>query len=130
MARWRGRDDRGVAAVEFALILPVLLLLIMGIVDFGVRFQQSAMVNNAAMAAARDMSINHDKASTEAAAKAAVEAAVRPDSVIKVLPSVSLCPTGGAGNTTARITLTAKTLTGAFGPDFTTVGKAVAKCTT
>src|SRR5438105_15914427 len=30
-----GRDDRGVALTEMALVLPVLLLLILGMVDFG-----------------------------------------------------------------------------------------------
>ena len=29
------RDDRGAAAVEFALVLPILILLLFGIVDFG-----------------------------------------------------------------------------------------------
>lgn len=33
--RRRVRDDRGQATVEFALILPVLLLLVLGILEFG-----------------------------------------------------------------------------------------------
>lgn len=34
LARFR-RDDRGAAAVEFALVLPILVVLVFGIVDFG-----------------------------------------------------------------------------------------------
>jgi hypothetical protein len=34
----RDRDDRGAAAVEFALVVPVLILLVMGIIDYGLFF--------------------------------------------------------------------------------------------
>src|SRR5919199_1947026 len=36
LGRWR--DERGVALTEFALVLPLLLLLILGMVDFGKAF--------------------------------------------------------------------------------------------
>lgn len=36
LSRFRfGRDDRGAAAVEFALVLPILVVLVFGVVDFG-----------------------------------------------------------------------------------------------
>lgn len=37
-ATWRSQSDRGAAAVEFALILPVLILLIFGIIQYGSYF--------------------------------------------------------------------------------------------
>ena len=40
-ARRRSRDDRGAAAVEFALVLPVLMLIVLGIVDYGLWFSNS-----------------------------------------------------------------------------------------
>ena len=49
-------DERGVALVEFALVLPLLLLVILGIVDFGKAFgyknQETHLANEAARYAA------------------------------------------------------------------------------
>ena len=35
MTRWIRRDERGQATVEFALILPLLLTLVLGVIEFG-----------------------------------------------------------------------------------------------
>jgi Flp pilus assembly protein TadG len=47
------RSDRGAAAVEFALVLPVLLLVIFGIIDFGRMLYTKITLTQAAQAAAR-----------------------------------------------------------------------------
>lgn len=47
------RDDRGAELIEFALILPVLLLVFGGIVDFGFLFKDYEVVTNAAREGAR-----------------------------------------------------------------------------
>lgn len=39
-----GQDDRGTAAVEFAIVLPVLLALLGGLADFGLAFWYEAML--------------------------------------------------------------------------------------
>lgn len=49
----RSRSDRGAALVEFALTLPLLLVVIAGIVDFGFAFQRYEVVTNAAREGAR-----------------------------------------------------------------------------
>jgi Flp pilus assembly protein TadG len=55
--RWRtrtnGRTERGAAAVEFAFIVIPLMLIICGIVNFGVIFAQQLSLDNATRAAAR-----------------------------------------------------------------------------
>src|SRR3954470_1062330 len=47
------RDERGQAVVELALTLPLLLLMVMGMFDFGVMFQRYEIVTNAAREGAR-----------------------------------------------------------------------------
>lgn len=49
----RGQDDSGVAAVEFALIFPVLILLVLGIINFGYGFGQQLALNQAVREGAR-----------------------------------------------------------------------------
>jgi Flp pilus assembly protein TadG len=47
------RSERGAEVVEMAIVLPLLLLVTMGIVDFGFLFQRYAVLTNAAMEGAR-----------------------------------------------------------------------------
>lgn len=45
--------EDGVAAVEFAIVLPILLLLLFGIIEFSVIFYNKAMITNASREGAR-----------------------------------------------------------------------------
>ena len=47
------RDEKGAELIEFALVVPILLLLVAGIVDFGFMFQRYEVVTNAAREGAR-----------------------------------------------------------------------------
>ncbi|WP_224279551.1 TadE/TadG family type IV pilus assembly protein [Nocardioides lacusdianchii] len=55
--RWRTgkitRGERGASAVEFALVMPILLLMLVGIINFGLLFGQNLALSNAARQAAR-----------------------------------------------------------------------------
>ena len=55
--------DRGAAAVEFALVLPLLLLLLVGIVQFGRVFSMQIQLSGAANDGARYLSVNPTDAS-------------------------------------------------------------------
>lgn len=52
------RGDRGAAAVEFALVLPLLLLLIVGMVQFGRVYSMQIQLTGAANDGARYLSVN------------------------------------------------------------------------
>jgi Flp pilus assembly protein TadG len=51
--RARARGERGAAAVEFALVLPFLLLVVFGIIDYGLYFNNSINVRQGVREAAR-----------------------------------------------------------------------------
>jgi Flp pilus assembly protein TadG len=68
MPRTRPRGERGASAVEFALVVPVLLLVLFGIIDFGFAVNRYAIVNNAAREGVREASLG----ATEAEIRAAV----------------------------------------------------------
>lgn len=49
----RASGDRGAAAVEFALVVPILLLLVFGIIDYGAVYADSISARNGVREAAR-----------------------------------------------------------------------------
>jgi Flp pilus assembly protein TadG len=49
----RLRSERGAELIEFALVLPLLLFIILGLIDFGFLFQRFEVVTNAAREGAR-----------------------------------------------------------------------------
>jgi Flp pilus assembly protein TadG len=50
-------SDRGAAAVEFALLVPIFLVMVFGIMDFGLVLYSKTVVNNAAREGARTASL-------------------------------------------------------------------------
>ena len=54
---FRERGDRGATLVEFALIVPLLLLLVFGIIEFGFLFNADSNVNQSARAGGRTAAI-------------------------------------------------------------------------
>ncbi|WP_188111381.1 TadE/TadG family type IV pilus assembly protein [Nocardioides antri] len=73
--RWRSdgrrdadRDDRGAAAIEFALIVPILLLLVFAMISFGMMLSFRQTLSQAAAEGARAAAVERDPAarSTEA----------------------------------------------------------------
>ncbi len=61
--------EAGQSLVEFALVLPLLLMLLLGIIQFGAAFNALIVLNAAAQEGARVMAIkgDHDKAKSAAA---------------------------------------------------------------
>ena len=69
--RERLRRDDGAAAVEFALVAPLLFLLVFGIIDFGFGFHAWDASHNAAREGARTGAVNPDPAVIEARVRGA-----------------------------------------------------------
>jgi Flp pilus assembly protein TadG len=64
--RSRAREQRGAIAVEFALIVPLLLLLVLGILEFGLAYHSWDGTQNAAREGARLGAVSPDEAEIEA----------------------------------------------------------------
>ena len=62
-SRGRTREDTGAAAVEFALVSVLLLMMIIGIVEFGRIYSAKLAVTHAAREGARQASVNRYDAS-------------------------------------------------------------------
>jgi Flp pilus assembly protein TadG len=96
--RRAGREDRGSAAVEFALVLPLLLLLIFGIIDFGRMLNAKITINEAAREGARAAAL---AGTGEASARIAMVTQGMPVSV-----SISGCPSSPDPSADATVTIT------------------------
>ncbi len=66
-------DKRGTAAIEFAIILPLLVVFIFGIMEFGLVFYDKAMVTNASREAARAGIVYRDPPLTVAEMQSVVD---------------------------------------------------------
>lgn len=49
----RIRDEKGIALVEFAVVSPLLFVILFGIIEFGILFYDKAMITNASREGAR-----------------------------------------------------------------------------
>ncbi len=66
------KSQRGAAALEFALIFPVLLLLLVGIVDFGMLMSTQSVVANAAREGARTAALSNNAMAAQNAVNLAI----------------------------------------------------------
>lgn len=91
--RMRDEKEQGQAMVEFALVLPVLLLLLAGILDFGWIFGNQLLANNACREAARFTSV-HYYDDTAAVALSNAESIVTNRAPTLDAPTVNLARSG------------------------------------
>lgn len=120
------RDQRGAQAVEFALVLPLLVLLLVGIMEFGLVFNKQSMITQAARAAARSMALgNSPTAAREAARQSAPQLSLS-DGQIAVSPTS--CPPAGDTDAVVTITYATPLATGLFGATITLTGRGVMRC--
>lgn len=130
----RLRSELGAAAVEFALVVPVLLVLLIGIIEFGRAYNAQIELSGAAREAARVMAVRNDPTAARAAARAAAPS-LNPaltDAQIAVGTSSGASCTTAPGAATPVVTVTAAYpltfLTGMFGATVTITGKSSMQC--
>lgn len=108
-AQMRSAPDRGAAAVEFALLLPLLLLIVFGIIDFGRALNAQITLTQAAREGARVAALGGTTGQIQARATAAA-----PGLSPVTVTVVSACPanSGAAGlNGTVQVNYTFSFLT-------------------
>jgi Flp pilus assembly protein TadG len=100
--RSRGGGDRGAAAVEFALVLPVLLLVIFGIIDFGRLLYAKITLAEAAREGARAAALVSEDAGQQqvAASVTGLDTAAGP-----VTAEVTACPVPREAGAQATVTV-------------------------
>jgi Flp pilus assembly protein TadG len=107
----RSRRDRGAAAVELALVLPLLVMILFGIVEFGYAFFIQGSVASAARVGVRDYSINYSKPNSAATAIAVAKLSVPVPADVVSAAFTTACATPGA-QTTLVLTYRYHSLTG------------------
>lgn len=105
-------NESGAAILEFALVLPILLVLLLGLIDFGLYFYNDLQLTHVARDAARYASVGR-----EAEAEAAIANAILVSASVTA-SSVDIATTGGE----ARVVLTASYQTITPLPNFVGIG--------
>ena len=122
--RWG--DQRGAVAVEFALVFPLLMLVLFGVVEYGAVYNAQLMVTGAAREAAREMSLTGNAGDARTAALSASPGLVPALSAGDIAFSSSGCAAGT--DVTVTISYEKPFLTGMFGATVDLTGVATRRC--
>ena len=128
---WRRlQDQRGAAAVEFAFIVPLLVLLVLGIAEFGRAFQVQGTLSAAAREGARVMALQNDPAAARTAVRDAAPTLDPAVTNAQITVSPAACPTTDATASNVRVTVEYPMpfLTDFFGAGITLTGTGVMRC--
>ena len=117
-------SERGAVAVEFAILAPILIMLLLGIMEFGRAYNVQITLSNAAREGARVMAINNSVSGAKAAAKGAstsLSPMVQDDKITfkyQTTPVSTPAPTACAAKVQVTVTVdyALSTMTGIAGP--------------
>lgn len=119
-------SESGAAAVEFALVLPILVVLLIGIVEYGSVYNAQLMLTSAAREGARTMAVT----GSAAEARTAVI-----DAAVGLMPAVTaaditVTPTACTATTDVSVVIAYSKpyLTGMFGATIALEGKSTRRC--
>ena len=128
-------SERGAVAVEFAILAPLLIMILLGIMEFGRAYNVQTTLSNAAREGVRVMAINNSEPSAKAAAKSAAGAlnpALKDEKIVfkyQTTPATSPARTACAANVQVTVTIdyALTTMTGIAGP-FAMKGRGTMQC--
>jgi Flp pilus assembly protein TadG len=100
--RNRIRDEQGQTMAEFAIVLPILIVLLFGIVQFGILFNNYVTLTDAARAGARAAAVSRQNGNPSGTATAAVRSSANDLDQAKLGVTVSSAWTPGS-----QVTVTA-----------------------
>ena len=119
--RSRRERERGVAAVEFALVVPILMTIVIGIVEYGMAINFRTQLNNATQIAARSYAIDRNWTTARANVTGLAPTAT-------VTKTIDCTATTVGSAVTLNTTVVRPTITGLFKANFTYRAKGVAQC--
>ena len=129
--RDRLRNERGATAVEFAFIVPLLILLVLGIAEFGHAFQVQGTLSAAAREGVRQMALQNDPAAARTAVRNAASSLNPGITDAQIVITPASCPEFNGANTSVRLTISYPMpyLPGFFGSSLDLTGTGVMRCT-
>ena len=101
----RGRTQRGAVAVEMALVLPLLLVLVFGIIDFGRAFNAQVTLTQAAREGARLAALCNSSSPSTCGTVASRTTAAAPNLSGVAVTTTTTCPVGSTSATDAVVTV-------------------------
>jgi Flp pilus assembly protein TadG len=115
--RQRLSKERGASAVEFALIAPLLLLLVVGIAEFGRAFQVQSTLSAAAREGVRTMALQNDQAAARSMAESVANSLTPGLTDAQISFTPASCPITYTSGASVRMTISYRLpfMTGLFG---------------
>jgi Flp pilus assembly protein TadG len=117
--------ERGAVAVEFALLAPVLIMILLGIMEFGRAYNVQVTLTSAAREGVRSMAINNSQTTARAATKNAAAQLSPALADTNIAFSAATCSVGSQMTVTINYSL--PTMTGIAGP-FAMTGRGTMLC--
>ena len=125
MTRRRWAEERGAVAVEFALVFPLLILVLFGVIEYGAVYNAQLVVTAAAREAAREIAVTGDAGDARTAAVNAAPGLLPALSGNNVVFSGACSP---GRDVSVTITYRKPFLTGLFGARVDLTGQATRRC--
>ncbi|MCW4385432.1 pilus assembly protein [Salinibacterium sp. SYSU T00001] len=123
----RFRAERGAVAVEFALVVPVLLMMVFAIVEFGIIYNSQLQVTAAVREGAREAALGASAAEVRSTVVAAASGLTPDLTAANVRVTPATCSTG-ADVTVSVVDYRAGSITGLFSDGVEVGATVVMRC--